>query len=81
MEPYIGQILQFAFNYAPQGWMVCAGQTLNIAQNQALYALIGTKFGGDGATTFCLPDMQKASLFSGGMKYYIAIWGIFPMQS
>lgn len=81
MEPYLGQIVQFAFNYAPQMWMVCEGQTLNIAQNQALYALIGVKFGGNGSTTFCLPDMRKASLFSGSMKYYIAISGIFPQRS
>jgi microcystin-dependent protein len=78
MDTYIGQIVQFAFGYAPIYWMECAGQTLNIAQNQALFALIGTKFGGNGTTTFCLPDMRKASLFSGGMKYYMSISGYFP---
>ncbi|HEX2934477.1 MAG TPA: phage tail protein [Bacteroidales bacterium] len=80
METYVGQIVQFAFNYAPESWLPCEGQTLNISSNQALYALIGTKFGGNGSTTFCLPDMRKASLFSTGMKYYIAISGTFPQQ-
>lgn len=58
MEPYIGQISMFGFNYAPQGWAKCNGQLLQIAQNQALYSLLGTHYGGDGRTTFALPDLQ-----------------------
>jgi len=57
-EPYIGEIRLFSFGYAPQGWATCDGQTLNIVQNQALYALLGTTYGGDGATTFKLPDLR-----------------------
>lgn len=57
-EPYIGEIRLFSFGYAPQGWATCDGQTLKIVQNQALYALLGTTYGGDGATTFKLPDLR-----------------------
>jgi microcystin-dependent protein len=57
-EPFIGEIRQFAGNFAPQGWALCAGQLLPIDQNDALFALIGTTYGGDGQTTFGLPDLQ-----------------------
>lgn len=57
-EPFIGQIAVVAFNYAPQGWAKCEGQLLPIAQNQALFALLGTTYGGDGVTTFALPDLR-----------------------
>jgi microcystin-dependent protein len=58
VDPYIGQIEAFPYTFAPQNWALCAGQLLPIAQNQALFALIGTQFGGDGITTFALPDLQ-----------------------
>lgn len=58
MTPYIGQIEAFAFNFAPQGWAICAGQILPITQNQALFALIGTTYGGNGTSTFQLPDLR-----------------------
>jgi microcystin-dependent protein len=57
-EPYVGEIRTFAFNFAPKGWMLCQGQTLSIAQNQVLFALLGTTYGGDGRTTFRLPDLR-----------------------
>ncbi len=57
-EPFIGQIQSFAFNFAPQGWAYCNGQIMGINQNQALFALIGTMYGGDGVTTFALPDLR-----------------------
>jgi microcystin-dependent protein len=82
MEFFLGQIYQFAFSGAPQWWMECAGQTLQISQYQSLYSLIGTKFGGNGTTTFCLPDLQSAKLFSAGMKYYICVvGGIYPTHN
>jgi microcystin-dependent protein len=83
MDPYLGQINQFAFFFAPAWWMECAGQTLNIANYQALFALLGTTFGGNGSTTFCLPNLNNASLFTtnNNMKYYIAVQGIFPSRS
>ena len=58
MNPFIGQILMVAFNFAPQGWALCNGQLLPIAQNQALFSLLGTQYGGDGRTNFALPNLQ-----------------------
>ena len=58
MEPFIGQIQAFGFNFAPRGWAACNGQLLPIAQNTALFSLLGTTYGGDGRTTFGLPDLR-----------------------
>ena len=57
-NPFISMIEAFGFNFAPRGWALCAGQTLPINQNQALFSLLGTTFGGDGRTTFNLPDLR-----------------------
>jgi microcystin-dependent protein len=59
MTPYLGQITLVAFNFAPVGWALCNGQLLQIAENDALFALIGTTYGGDGQTTFALPNLQS----------------------
>lgn len=77
MEPYFGQIALFAFNFAPQGWSTCDGQMLSIAQNNALFALLGTTYGGDGKTTFALPDLRGKEPVKGA-HYCIAMTGIFP---
>lgn len=58
IEPFIGQIILVAFNYEPQGWAFCDGRTLQIAQYNALYSLLGTTYGGNGTTTFALPDLR-----------------------
>ncbi len=58
MEPLIGQIIMFGGNFAPRGWAFCDGQALAIADHEALYAILGTTYGGDGRTTFCLPDLR-----------------------
>lgn len=57
-QPYIGEIRLFGFDFPPHGWALCQGQLLPIAQNQALYALIGTTYGGNGVQTFALPDLR-----------------------
>lgn len=57
-EPFLGQICIFPYTYAPAGWAECNGQQLSISQNQALYSLLGTTFGGNGSTYFNLPDLQ-----------------------
>jgi microcystin-dependent protein len=57
-EPFIGQIEMTGYNYAPQGWALCNGQLLSIAQNTALFSLLGTTYGGNGQTTFGLPDLR-----------------------
>lgn len=56
--PFLGMIALFGFNFAPKGWALCNGQLLSISQNQALFALLGTMYGGDGTTTFALPNFQ-----------------------
>ena len=58
MDQYIGEIRMFAGNYAPAGWAFCDGQLLSIAQNNVLFSLIGTTYGGDGINTFALPDLR-----------------------
>lgn len=62
MEPFLGQIQAFGFNFAPRGWAMCDGQLLPISQNQALFSLLGTIYGGDGRTTFALPDLRGRSM-------------------
>jgi microcystin-dependent protein len=60
MEPLLGEIKLFAGNFAPKGWYTCEGQTLNISQYTALFSILGTTYGGDGMTTFKLPDLRGA---------------------
>jgi microcystin-dependent protein len=58
MEPFIGQIMMFGGNFAPRSWAFCDGQLLSISQNTALFSILGTTYGGDGRTTFGLPDLR-----------------------
>ncbi|MBN2011414.1 tail fiber protein [candidate division KSB1 bacterium] len=58
LEPYIGEITMFAGTFAPRGWAFCEGQLMSIAQYTALFSLVGTTYGGDGRTTFALPDLR-----------------------
>jgi microcystin-dependent protein len=58
MDPFIGELRCFGFNFAPQGWALCNGQLMPIAQNTALFSLLGTMYGGDGRVTFALPDLR-----------------------
>lgn len=58
-QPYVGEIRMFAGNFAPVGWMFCSGQTLPISENDVLFQLIGTTYGGDGEETFNLPNLQS----------------------
>src|SRR5690348_8884408 len=57
-QPYVGEIRMFAGNFAPEGWMFCEGQLLPISENETLFNLIGTTYGGDGESTFALPDLR-----------------------
>ena len=57
-DPFLGQIVMFAGNYAPRGWAFCDGKLLPINQHQALFSILGTTYGGDGRTTFALPDLR-----------------------
>ncbi|MBL7775632.1 MAG: phage tail protein [Saprospiraceae bacterium] len=67
MDGYIAQIIWFAGNFAPRNWAYCQGQLMDISQNDALFALIGTTYGGDGQTTFALPDFRgRVPIGTGG---------------
>ena len=80
MEPTLGQIQLFPYNFAPKDWAFCEGQLLPISSNSALYSLIGTQFGGDGRTTFALPDMRGNDPVP-NTRYCIALTGEFPSRS
>jgi len=62
MDPFLGQIQPFGFNFAPRGWAKCDGQLMPISQYSALFSLLGTMYGGDGRTTFALPDLRGRSI-------------------
>jgi microcystin-dependent protein len=66
METFMALIASFGFNYAPYGWALCNGQILNIAQNSALFALLGTMYGGDGRVNFGLPDLRGRAMIGMG---------------
>ncbi len=78
--PFIGQIQLFALGFAPYGWQLCDGTICQIAPNQALYALIGNKFGGTPGQNFAVPNLLKASAYQAQrpMAYYIAMNGLYP---
>ena len=61
-QPYVGEIRLFAGNFAPAGWMFCEGQLLPISENETLFQLIGTTYGGDGESTFALPDLRGRAI-------------------
>ncbi len=73
-EPFLGQIMMVGFNFAPRGWAFCDGQLLSISQSSALFALLGTTFGGDGRTSFGLPDLRGRNPLhvgnTGAFEYY-----------
>lgn len=66
MDPILGQVQAFGFNFAPYGWALCNGQLLNISANSALFALLSNTFGGDGKTTFGVPDLQGRTVIGVG---------------
>jgi len=81
MDPFIGEIRAFGFNFAPIGWAQCNGQVMPIDKNQALFTVLGTTYGGDGRTTFALPDLRTSGIPAGPgitVLYCIALRGIFP---
>lgn len=80
VDALIGSIYLFPYNFTPSGWLSCEGQVLTITQYQALFALIGATYGGDGRTTFAVPNLKGAEPLP-TMKYYIALSGIFPSRS
>jgi microcystin-dependent protein len=76
-QPYVGEIRMFAGNFAPAGWMFCSGQLMPISENETLFILIGTTYGGDGQSTFALPNLQSRvpihqGTAPGGSTYVLA---------
>lgn len=80
-EPFLAEITITAANFAPRGYAFCEGQLLKISQYTALFALIGDNYGGDGRTTFALPNLKDAEKSLGGAKHIIALDGIFPPRN
>jgi microcystin-dependent protein len=74
-QPFIGEIKSVPYNFAPRGWQLCQGQLLPIAQNDALFTLFGTTYGGDGTTTFALPDLRGRVPVGQGPGYVIGQQG------
>lgn len=74
-QPYVGEIRIFAGNFAPAGWMFCSGQLLPISENETLFNLIGTTYGGDGQETFALPDLQSRIPLHFGNGFILAETG------
>lgn len=74
-QPYVGEIRMFAGNFAPAGWMFCEGQLLPIAENETLFNLIGTTYGGDGQSTFALPDLRGRLPIHQGNGFVLAQTG------
>lgn len=73
MEPFISQISMFGFNFAPRGWATCSGSIITIASNNSLYALIGTTYGGNGQTTFGLPELRGRTPLHRGHGYNMGL--------
>jgi microcystin-dependent protein len=80
-SPYLASIIMFAGTFAPRGWMYCDGSILSIAQNTALFSLLGTTYGGDGVNNFALPNLKgQEPAFEWGVKYIICVAGIYPSR-
>ena len=86
-EPYLGDVIIFAGGFAPRGWEFCNGQLLPIAGNEALFSILGVKYGGDGRTSFALPNLKDKGIRilpnsnTGFRQYIIAIQGEYPSRS
>jgi microcystin-dependent protein len=80
--PFLGEILTVPYNFCPRGWVPAAGQILPINQNQALFSLLGTTYGGDGKTTFALPNLKGRATHSGAvLTECIAVAGVYPSRN
>lgn len=80
-EHLLDEIALFAGNYAPPGFAFCEGQVLNINKNMILFSVVGSTYGGDGRTTFALPNLKEAEKSLNGVRYIIAIEGRYPPRT
>lgn len=82
MEEFIGTIKMFAGNFAPANWAFCDGQLLSINQNTAMFSILGTQYGGDGISSFALPNLEMSKSIEGGeIKHIICLNGIYPSRN
>src|SRR5438034_4503587 len=72
-DPFVAEIRLFGFNFAPKGWAMCNGQLLPISQNTALFSLLGTTYGGNGQTTFALPNLQGSVPMGAGQGQGLSV--------
>jgi len=79
-DPFVAEIRIFPFNFAPKGWAFCDGQILPISQNTALFSLLGTTYGGDGKSTFALPNLQGAVPLHAGQGPGLSLWDLGESQ-
>ena len=77
--PFVGETRTFAFGFAPTGWLPCEGQLLSIDENEQLFQLIGTTYGGDGETTFALPSAVPPESGPTALAICISLFGSYPM--
>lgn len=75
-DPFVAEIRMFPFNFAPKGWAMCNGQLLPISQNTALFSLLGTTYGGDGRSTFALPDIQDRCVIHPGQGPGLSLYDL-----
>ena len=75
-DPFVAEIRIFPFNFAPKGWAFCNGQLLPISQNTALFSLLGTTYGGDGKSTFALPDLQGSAPLHPGQGQGLSLYDL-----
>ncbi len=80
-DPFIAEITIFGGTFAPRGYAFCEGQLLPISSHSALFSLLGTNYGGDGRTTFALPNLKDAEKLLNGARYIIALDGIYPSRN
>jgi microcystin-dependent protein len=73
-DPFVAEVRIFGFNFAPTGWALCDGQILPISQNTALFSLLGTMYGGDGKSTFALPDLQGSACIHRGQGQGLSVY-------
>jgi microcystin-dependent protein len=76
MNPFVGEIRIFSFNFAPKGWATCDGQLLPITQNTALFSILGTFYGGDGQSTFALPNLQGSAAIQQGQGPGLSLYDL-----
>ena len=79
MDPFVAEIRIVPFNFAPKGWAFCDGQLLPLSQNTALFALLGTTYGGDGKSTFALPDLQGSAALHPGQGQGLSLYDLGQM--